>query len=517
MRSVRLIALIVAVTAALAWGVRAARAEERRSSISGIVYFDANGNGRPDPEERVVRNLQLDLDGPNLHASQKSGENGAYAFNNLGPGEYRLTVVLPSGYALSQGANAVLRLDGTSAIDRFDIGVIRLDPTPTPTPTSTPTPLARIALSPPTSPTLLESAPEPQTAEPPVAAGGATSNSVARGAPPPPPAPPAPPTLTATPTPTREPTATPTPTPTRTPPPVDEQQAAAERARAALAAPDAPRTGSARRETGVLLDVPFRSALDGSDYAHTNSGSAALGMALEAYGVRVATSELRALANLLGRSYDVSQPPRIEVLVRIAEQAGLRGLGLYQGLRLALWTVDDVRNRVQSGYPVLTQVLTDETAGDGEQATAHYVLIVGTQNGAFIYHDPTFSDQRGAWRSMPEEALVRGWSASPGSGQAVAFALGPDELGLLAPPDRLYAALHPTAATPTPRALAAETAPDGSVVAPGRSLAPNTGSVPLQPAAEVPMGGLPLHPLMLAFWATVGVLLVRVILGLIFG
>ena len=57
-------------------------------------------------------------------------------------------------------------------------------------------------------------------------------------------------------------------------------------------------------------------------------------MALEAYGFGAGTSDLRALANTLGRSYDVSQPPRLEMLIRTAEVAGVRGLGLYQGVPL---------------------------------------------------------------------------------------------------------------------------------------------------------------------------------------
>src|SRR6185295_17985634 len=118
-------------------------------------------------------------------------------------------------------------------------------------------------------------------------------------------------------------------------------QVAAERARSALSAPVAPHLGSTREGQNVLLDVPFRSALDGSDYADTNSGTAAVAMALEAYGFNVPTADLRALANTLTRTYDVSQPPRIDTLVRVGEQVGLRGLGLFQGVRFTVWNVDN--------------------------------------------------------------------------------------------------------------------------------------------------------------------------------
>jgi hypothetical protein len=63
-----------------------ALADERRSSVTGTVWFDSNANGRPDSGERAIRNLQTDLDVPNYHESRKTGDNGINEFTGLSAG-----------------------------------------------------------------------------------------------------------------------------------------------------------------------------------------------------------------------------------------------------------------------------------------------------------------------------------------------------------------------------------------------------------------------------------------------
>src|SRR5204862_4357694 len=96
---------LLTVLTVLGAAVPAAQADQGRASLSGTVYFDANVNGRPDPQERAIRNVQLDLVGQGYRESRKSGENGAYEFNNLVAGQYVLSIKLPSGYGLSAGEN----------------------------------------------------------------------------------------------------------------------------------------------------------------------------------------------------------------------------------------------------------------------------------------------------------------------------------------------------------------------------------------------------------------------------
>ena len=550
MRTSSLVAAWLALLGLIAFMPPAALAANGSGSISGVVYFDANANGKPDAQERSVRNVQLDLAAPGYQESRKTTDNGTYEFTNLAAGRYTISIKLPTGYGLSDGYEGELFVNGQTPQKDINFGVARADqlaampprPTRTPlpgasgspsfsvpaqpappfgstappaaAPTSGPSRLPPVAAAPrQTTPTAAPSssgaaAPSASGSSGPSAPGrpsqggptGAVQDQATRM-----------PEATALPTsePTPRPTATIRPTPTRTPMPLDNQQAAAERAQAALASPSQPRTGSKRNGEDVLLDVPFRSALDGSHYADTNSGSAAIGMALDAYGFNAATPDLRSLANVLGRSYDWDQSPRLFYLVRVAEQSGLRGLGLYSGTRPAIWTIDDVRTRVRAGYPVLTMIRPPEASGPGELGRERYVLIIGVQNNTLIYHDPAFPDTGGAQRTMTAEGLTKAWGGSPESGQAAAFSIGTNELGLFAAPEDLVQAQQQVERpTVTPTAgVEPQASLDFATPAP-RPV--ETTTQPTLPTEPTPSSGLPIHPLLIAFIVTAGVMFFKI-------
>lgn len=72
-------------------------------SVSGTVYNDLTGNGITSddtPEAGVT--VQL-LNGSSVVASTTSGLNGAYAFSNLGPGNYTVQEVVPAGATETAG------------------------------------------------------------------------------------------------------------------------------------------------------------------------------------------------------------------------------------------------------------------------------------------------------------------------------------------------------------------------------------------------------------------------------
>jgi SdrD B-like protein len=495
---------------------------ERRSAVSGTVWFDANANGKPDAAERAVRNIQVDLEGPNgYRESRKTLENGSYEFAQLGAGSYKLSVHIPAGFGLSLGESGKeVQLDGRTALKNADFGLARAEMLPSPVATATPaatageTPRPAPPLAPPVSapatngstglPGVGYSPPFPRQ---PTSTAQPTSTLV-----------PTPTAIPPTSTPEPTPTETPTPTPTRTPSALEGQQAAAERARAALESVGTPRFGSKVSGDDVMLDVPFRTALDGSEYSDTNSGTAALAMALEAYGDAVSTADLRALANTLTRNYDTGTPPRLEVLVRVAEQGGLRGLGLNQGVRLAVWTPDGVRDRLRAGYPVLTQIKPDDAAGDGELGHERFVLIVGLKDANLIYHDPAYPDTRGEARRLPLAQLVRAWSNGPNSAQAAALSIGQGEVGLLAPPEVLARAQ--TAPERPPEARDVPTPePKQSLFGLAKAPAPlNEVSDASGAAADGPgaaSGPFQIHPLLLGFWLVAGAILIRVVAGLV--
>ena len=72
-------------------------------SIGDRVWRDKNGNGRQDSGEPGWSGINVDLlncSGSRIK-STTSGSDGSYAFNNLGPGRYRIAVKAPSGAKLS--------------------------------------------------------------------------------------------------------------------------------------------------------------------------------------------------------------------------------------------------------------------------------------------------------------------------------------------------------------------------------------------------------------------------------
>src|SRR5512133_973441 len=106
----------------------------------------------------------------------------------------------------------------------------------------------------------------------------------------------------------------------------------------------------------VLLPVPQRSQIDGTVWGPSNCGPASLAMALEAFGDKVPTADLRKRANqLLG----VSSPDtgtKIEHLAKIAEEQGFAVSGPMDGKKYRRWTVDQARAELRAGNPVLVQV-----------------------------------------------------------------------------------------------------------------------------------------------------------------
>jgi hypothetical protein len=502
-------------------GSSAVQAQERTSSLTGIIWFDANANGRPDLQERAVKNIQVDLEGPGYQESRKTTDTGGYEFTGLAAATYTITVHLPTGYTLSAGANGELSVP-SNAVLKADYGIVRAEQQPAPTLIPTPklpdptlTPVPRLGPSDPPA-----AAPAAPAAPGQRSSGGNPSFRPSNPASTVPPTK-EPPTPTPEPQPTRTPAPTVTPTPTRTPPPIDSQQVAAERARAALESAVTPHSGSSRVGSDVLLDVPFRSAIDGSDYADTNSGTAALAMALESYGYTVSTADLRALANVLSRTYDVGHPPRIDLLARAAELASVRSIGLYQGSRFAIWSADEVRERVTAGYPVLTLIHPDDAQGEGELGRERYVLVIGHKDGNLIYHDPAYADKRGAARAIPLSSMTKVWANSSGPAQAAGLALGKAELSLFATLDELM------------KAQQDPEKPSSRELLPGLSHSPEsqptisagTGQLLIVPTLDTSArtsrasagadGPLTLHPILLAFWVTAGVVALKVVDSLI--
>jgi uncharacterized protein YvpB len=210
----------------------------------------------------------------------------------------------------------------------------------------------------------------------------------------------------------------------------------------------APSRGSVRGwiEGSLLaLDVPIRSQFDGSEYQASNCGPTSMAMVLDSFGVDVATSKLRNLANLLQGTYDPETGIALDYLAAIASEAGLRPLGLRAGgPAYRRWSVADVRNEVRRGHPVVTLVkmreLPDHAVSRSE--TDHYVVVVGLDGDGLLINDPALPGEQGFRRPIAPAQLERAWDSSSIPRQAIAVAAGDgvpelnfkDPLGAAAPP-----------------------------------------------------------------------------------
>ena len=287
------------------------------------------------------------------------------------------------------------------------------------------------------------------------------------------------------------------------PPTQREQVLAAERALVALATGGQPRTGSVARGNQIQLDVPWRSQLDNTAYAGTNSGPASLASSLGAYGIDVAVPDLRALMNGLDSNYSPGSQPRVETIARVAERGGLNVLDLYRGPRFNEWTVEQVRESLRRGYPVVTLVQGAVLPGGTPPGAARerFVTIIGMDGEELIYHDPAYPDEgAGAARRITPRTLEQAWLAASTPRLGMALAQGPDARGLL---DVARGQPEPgqLVGTPSPSPDLTATVPVVATIAP-----------PAPPAAPDNPWGLPVHPVLIVFWVVLVLLLLAILL-----
>lgn len=143
----------------LAQGVSGANnnfAEVPAGNLSGFVYDDLHNSGVMTPDDPAIPGTTVTLTGTALsgqtyNVAVQTDVTGAYAFNNLPPGDYVLTETQPGGYL--QGTNSVGSLGGSVVGDQFFVHLtggngtnynfgeaLPLPPPPPVTPPDLPTP-----------------------------------------------------------------------------------------------------------------------------------------------------------------------------------------------------------------------------------------------------------------------------------------------------------------------------------------------------------------------------------------
>jgi hypothetical protein len=244
--------------------------------------------------------------------------------------------------------------------------------------------------------------------------------------------------------------------------------------------------GPARAEEArVILNVPYRTQLDGSPYAGSNCGPAVIGMVLAGYGREIPTEDLRGQVNDLQRTWgDFDSGTAIENLAVIARRYGLEPLDLFEGRKLRQWSLDDVRRHLDAGRPVVPQVWYRGLTGrEGQRYNGdHYIALIGYAGDEFVYHDPVDKDGLGPTVRINAGELERAWRESDLPFAALAIA-GSAERAHLRP-----------APTPTPL-------PPKATIAPTATLAPTAtppATMTATPPATPPATATP-PPIMLAF------------------
>jgi hypothetical protein len=226
------------------------------------------------------------------------------------------------------------------------------------------------------------------------------------------------------------PTPTPSPSPTAEPSPTGESSDRPEGTPTPVLYPSfAPSVGAVKgRVEGsrLLLEVPIRSQFDGSEYQDSNCGPAALAMVLDAFAVDVQTALLRNYANRLQGTTDHETGIALDYLAEIADEAGLRPLGLRRSGGYRQWTIEQLRAELGQGHPVITLVkmrflpyfATSRSDSD------HYVVVVGLDGENLLINDPALPVNGGLRRVVTPQELEAAWAASSVPRQAVAIAAG---------------------------------------------------------------------------------------------
>jgi len=156
---------------------------------------------------------------------------------------------------------------------------------------------------------------------------------------------------------------------------------------------DLPRAYPQDLRADIRLSVPYRTQLDGSDYAGANCGPTVLGMGLEAFGVDMSPPDLRGQV-LNSENFDPSDTDAgsyIWALADVAREEGLQAHGLYDADgSMHHWSVDEIRTSVRNRQPVIVQVVYRGLPGreDSGYYGDHYIIITGLLGDQFLYNDP---------------------------------------------------------------------------------------------------------------------------------
>jgi LysM repeat protein len=177
--------------------------------------------------------------------------------------------------------------------------------------------------------------------------------------------------------------------------------------------------------SGGRIFVPYRSQLDGTPWAGANCGPVSLAMGLESLGISVSNTELRRQVLNAQGMWGNNIGTLMDALAKVAANNGAKPIGLYDGNRIAKWSLKDVREQLEAGRPVVVQLRFRAMPGRGRVPyyADHYVILTGMSGDNFLYNDPLNSDGPGSNRMMTPNQLSAAMDASDKRYSYAAFAL----------------------------------------------------------------------------------------------
>jgi len=232
-------------------------------------------------------------------------------------------------------------------------------------------------------------------------------------------------------------------------------------------------------------------------------------------GPRAASQAAAAMA-MVAASFGAADPDAVAAVSEVAaddpsgDLMGIANVGWGNGLlpmdlfgapyTYRQWTLQEVRDHVAHGHPVVT--LVDSRAMPGEDPLYsdldHYIVIVGLTPDGFIYNDGTFSTSLGyglevssaqleaAWQNASIPRLAVAFMARPAPAVAVEESTRPARAGRVGP------VIDAAAPTPLPKPTALTSAPaPAPAPGPAPELAPAPAFVP-EPLPDNPSPAAPL-------------------------
>jgi LysM repeat protein len=173
------------------------------------------------------------------------------------------------------------------------------------------------------------------------------------------------------------------------------------------------------------LVVPYRSQLDGTPWAGANCGPTALGMGLASLGINVSSTELRRQVLSSQGMWGNNVGTLMDALARVASSHGAQPIGLFDASGIAKWSLEDIREQLRAGRPVIVQVRFRALPGRAgvRYFADHYIILTGLSGESFLYNDPLDSDGPGANRLLTGAQLASAMNASDRRYAYAGFAL----------------------------------------------------------------------------------------------